>query len=168
MALTIHAASAPVFLSMLKGLSHVLARGEAYAAEHDIAPEELLNARLAQDMYPLTKQVQIASDHAKGAMARLAGRDVPRFADDEKSFADLLARVEKTRDVVKGVPEDALAGAESRQIELKLGDRTLTFDGATYLLHFAMPNFYFHVTTAYDILRARGVPLGKRDFFARR
>lgn len=160
-------ASVPVFSAMLKGLSHVLAQGEAHAAEHGIDPQTLTDARLAPDMYPLKRQVQIATDHAKGAPARLSGDTAPRFEDSEQTFAELQARIARTRDYLKGIAPGSIDGTEDRQIVLKLGQGEMTFSGQQYLLHFAMPNFYFHITTAYDILRHSGVKLGKKDFFAR-
>jgi hypothetical protein len=118
-------------------------------------------------MLPLTKQVQIATDHAKGATSRLAGREVPRYEDNEASFADLQARVAKTRDYLATFKPEELVGSEDRTVTLKLGGNDMEFKGQKYLLDMAMPNFYFHVTTAYDILRHNGVPLGKSVFLGR-
>jgi len=168
MPISMYGASVPVYLTTLKGLAHVLSRGEADAAERGIDPQSFLDARLAPDMFPLTAQVRIATDHAKGSVARLAGRDMLRLEDDEKSFAELQARIVKTRDFLKQFSEADLEGSEERPIELKLPGRTLSFTGQQYLQYFALPNFYFHVTAAYAILRHNGVPLGKVDFFAGR
>ena len=115
-------------------------------------------------MLSLTKQVQIATDHAKGALARLAGRENVRFEDNEATFADLQARIAKTIELLETFKPAEIDGSETRPISMKIGSHDLSFDGMQYLLHFAMPNFYFHVTTAYDILRHNGVPLGKPDF----
>ena len=164
MSLSIYDASVAVFTVRLKALAHVLSKGEANALERKIDPSVFLNARLAPDMLTLTKQVQIATDHAKGATARMAGQQAPKFEDNEQSFADLQARVAKTLDYLGTFKPEDLVGGEARKIELKIGSRELSFGGAQYLLHFAMPNFYFHVTSAYAILRHNGVPLGKMDF----
>ena len=160
--------SVPVFSFMLKGLAHILAKAEAHATERKIEPPALLGARLAPDMFTLTRQVQIATDHAKGAPSRLTGRDIPKYEDNEASFADLQARIQKTLAHLATFSEADLAGSEDRSVVLKLGDREVPLKGLDYLTRFATPNFYFHVTTAYDILRHNGVPLGKMDFFAAR
>jgi hypothetical protein len=118
-------------------------------------------------MFTLTRQVQTASDHAKGATARLAGIEVPKFADEEKSFDELKARIAKTLDFIASVPAAKIDGAEERTISLKAGPNELSFKGQAYLLGFALPNFFFHVTTAYDILRHNGVAIGKGDFIGR-
>ena len=164
MSFSIYDASLPVFARALTSLSGVLAKGEAHAEARKIAPEVFLNARLAPDMFPLSKQVQVASDMAKGGAARLAGADLPAYPDDEKTFAELQARITKTIDFVQSFNPAHLAGAETRQVVLKSPTRELTFTGQTYLLNFVLPNLYFHVTTAYDILRHNGVELGKMDF----
>lgn len=165
MTISMYQASVPVFQSMLNGLSHVLQRGEAYAVEKGLEPRELIEARLAPDMFPLVKQVQIATDHAKGASARLAGREVPKFEDIERTFAELKERIDKTRALLDTFAAADIDGSEDRSIVLPMRTGERTFSGMAYLLHFAMPNFYFHVTTAYDILRHEGAPLGKMDFF---
>jgi hypothetical protein len=158
-ALSMYQASVPVFLQMLKALSAILDKAGAAAD-----PQELVGARLAPDMFPLARQVQIATDHAKGAAARLAGREVPKFDDDETSFEALKARIAKTIDFVRSVPPAEIEGSEERDVSLTIGGQPMTFTGQRYLLHFALPNFFFHVTTAYDILRHKGLPIGKRDF----
>lgn len=157
-------ASVPVFLRGMKNLSGILGKAAADAAERKIDPTVFLTARLAPDMFPLTRQVQIASDHAKGATARLAGVEVPRFEDVEKSFEELQQRLKQVTEFVERFDAAKIDGSEEREISLPIGARTLTFSGQTYLLHFALPNFYFHSTTAYAILRHNGVGIGKRDF----
>ena len=137
---------------------------EAHAGNRKIDPEVLLNYRLAPDMLPFVRQIQIAADLAKGAAARLAGVEVPRHDDTEKTFADLKARLAKTVAFVQSFKPDDIDGSEDREIRLTLGEHTMNFKGQPYLVHFVMPNFYFHCTTAYDILRHCGVELGKRDF----
>lgn len=162
--LTMHAISAPVFTRMLKNLSAILAKAEQQAKAKSYDPAVLLNCRLAPDMLPLTRQVQIASDHAKGAMARLAG-DMPTPIEDmEATFAQLQARLAKVIEIVNSFSEAQLEGSEAREITIKIPGSELKFDGLTYLTGFALPNFYFHMTTAYDILRHNGIELGKRDF----
>jgi uncharacterized protein len=157
-------ASVPAFLQMLKNLSAILDKAEAFAAEREIEPEVLLNWRLASDMFPLTRQVQIAADFAKGTTARLAGAEVPKYPDDEKTFAALKARIAKTVKFVEGFKPKDINGSEDRDITLTVGGQDMHFKGEPYLVHFALPNFYFHATTAYDILRSCGVEIGKRDF----
>ena len=159
--------SVPVFSERLRALSLVLTKAEANAQERKIDPQVFLHARLAPDMFQLVKQVQIATDHAKGAPSRLAGREVPRFEDNEASFADLQARITKTRDYLSTFKPAEFEGAEERTVTLKVGGNDVELKGQKYLLDVAMPNFYFHVTTAYDILRHNGVPLSKGNFLGR-
>jgi hypothetical protein len=168
MAISMHSASAPIFVKLLGNLLGVLDKAEAHAAARKFDPANYLGLRLAPDMLPFTRQVQIASDAAKGAMARLAGVDVPKWEDNEASFADLRARIQKTIDYVKGFAPAQIDGSEQREITIPMrqGD-ALKFDGETFLKHFALPNFFFHVTTAYALLRHAGVELGKRDFLGR-
>jgi hypothetical protein len=149
---------------MLKNLTAILDKAEAYAADREIDPQVLLNWRLAPDMFPLTRQIQIAADFAKGTTARLAGKDVPKYTDDEKSFAELKARLAKTVKFVESIAAKEFDGSESRDITLTVGGQELRFKGEPYLVHFALPNFYFHAATAYDIIRRCGVEIGKRDF----
>jgi hypothetical protein len=149
---------------MLNNLSAILDKAEAYAKNRKIDPEVLLNYRLAPDMLPFVRQVQIAADLAKGAVARLAAVEVPIHDDTEKTFADLKARLAKTLTFVQSFKPSDIDGSEDRDIRLTLGEHTMSFKGQPYLVHFTMPNFYFHCTTAYDILRHCGVELGKRDF----
>jgi hypothetical protein len=164
MPLSMYDASIPLFKHYLTSLSAILKKGEAHAEARKIAPQVFLTARLAPDMHPLTRQVQMASDAVKGATARLAGIEIPSFPDDEASFAELQARIAKTLVFLDSVSPDKFEGAEQRSIELKAPNRTFSFTGKAYLFQFALPNFYFHVTTAYDILRHNGVELGKADY----
>jgi hypothetical protein len=164
MSLSMYQASVPVFLHMLKNLTAILDKAEAFAAERKIEPEVLLSWRLAPDMFPLVRQVQIAADFAKGTTARLAGAEVPKYADDEKIFAELKARIAKTVKFVQGFSAKDIDGSEGRDITLSVGGQDMHFKGQPYLLDFALPNFYFHSTVAYAILRHCGVEIGKRDF----
>jgi uncharacterized protein len=164
MALSMYQASVPAFLQMLSSLSAILDKAEVFAAERRIDPAVLLGWRLAPDMFALARQVQIATDHAKGCCARLAGVEVPKYSDDETTFADLRARIGRTVDFVRGFEPSDIDGSEGRDITLTAGTRELRFKGQQYLVNFALPNFYFHVATAYDILRRCGLPIGKRDF----
>jgi hypothetical protein len=164
MPISMYQASVPAFLQMLKSLSAILDKAEAHAVERKIDPAVLLGYRLAPDMFPLTRQVQIATDHAKGCCARLAGVDVPKYLDDETSLADLKSRIARTVEFVRGFGPENIDGSEERDIAVTAGSRQLQFKGQQYLVHFALPNFYFHVTAAYAILRHCGVPIGKRDF----
>lgn len=157
----------PYFANMLTNLAHLLTKTEAWATERKIDPAVLLNDRLTPDMFTMKRQVQIATDHAKGAAARLGGVENPSFPDTEETFAELQARIVKVRDFILSVPEAGFDGSEDRDITLKVGPEQMTFPGAQYLQGFAIPNFYFHMTTAYAILRHNGVPLGKGDFFGR-
>jgi hypothetical protein len=157
-------ASVPAFVHALNALSKILDKGAAYAKEKGSDPAELINARLAPDMFPLSRQVQIAADNAKGATARLAGREIPKFEDTESTFAELKARIAKTLDFIQSVKASEIDGSEERQVVLRAGGEERTFTGQNYLAFYALPNFYFHVTTAYDILRHKGVPLGKPDY----
>ena len=164
MSLSMYQASAPVFVTMLNNLAAILEKGEALAKERKIEEGVMLNWRFAPDMFALTRQVQIATDFAKGTTARLAGAEVPKYADDEASFAALKKRIAKTVSFVETFKPADIDGSENRDITLTVAGQELRFKGQPYLLHFALPNFYFHVTTAYDLLRACGVAIGKRDF----
>lgn len=157
-------ASVPVVLNALTNLKAILGKAEAWAAEKNIKDATVLNARLALDMLPFSKQIQLVSDTAKGVAARLGGVENPSYADDEASFAELHERLQKTIDFVKSVDPKGFEGAESREVVLKFPSRTIEFKGLDYLTGFAIPNMFFHVTTAYAILRHSGVPLGKSDF----
>ena len=164
MPLSMYQASVPVFLKALGNLSAILDKGAAFAAAKKIEPSVLLGYRLAPDMLSLTRQVQIASDHAKRGTARLAGIEPPAYEDNETSFAELKARIDKTVAFINTVKPPQIDGSETREITLKLGGNPRTLSGQTYLLHNALPNFFFHVTTAYAILRHCGVEIGKSDF----
>jgi hypothetical protein len=164
MSISMYQASAPRFANMLKNLSAILEKAQAHAEAKKIEPEVLLESRLYPDMLPLVRQVQIASDNAKGAVARLAGVDVPKYEDTEETIADLRARLARTVDFVESIKPAQIDGSEANDIHLKLGPREVSWKGMQYLLGFALPNFYFHVVTAYDILRHNGVEVGKRDF----
>ncbi len=159
-----HSMSVPVFAKTLGNLSAVLDKAAAHAEAKKIDPAVLLASRLYPDMFPLTKQVQLACDFAKGTVARLAGQEPPKYDDNETTIAALKARIAKTVDYVQGFKAAQFAGAEEREVQMKIRDQTLTFKGLPYLAHMALPNFFFHATTAYDILRHNGVELGKRDF----
>ena len=155
--------SIPAFLRGNGILAELLKKAESHAAERNIAPAALLTARLFPDMFPLTGQVQAACDTAKRATARLVGVEAPRFEDNEVSFDELHARIRKTTEFVQSHPADALAVAD-RTIEMKMGAGTVSLTASQYLTRFALPNFYFHITTTYDILRHNGVALGKLDY----
>ena len=159
--------SVPVFSERLRALALVLTMAEANATERKIDPQVFLAARLAPDMLTFTKQVQIATDHAKGAPSRLAGREVPRYEDNEATFAELQARVAKTRDYLATFKPAEFEGSEDKTVTLKIGGKDVELKGQKYLLDVAMPNFYFHITTAYAIMRHNGVPLGKGNFLGR-
>ncbi|MGE5526980.1 MAG: DUF1993 domain-containing protein [Rhodospirillaceae bacterium] len=164
MALSMYDISVPAFRKMLGNLSAILSKAEAYAAARKIDPAVLLQSRLFPDMFPLTKQVQIACDFAKGAAARLSGAEVPKYDDNESTFEALRARIAKTLAFIETCKPEKFAGAESRTVNLMMGGTAYEFKGLDYLNHVAFPNFYFHVTTAYNILRHNGVELGKADF----
>ncbi len=168
MSITMYSASVPVLVRALENLSHVLKKGEAHAEAKKISPEVLLHTRLTPDMFPLVRQVQIATDMAKGAAARLAGTDPIKMEDNEASFADLYARIDKVVAYVKSFTAAQIDGSETREIVLPqhTGD-ALKFSGQAYLLGFVMPNVYFHTTAAYAILRDAGVGVGKMDFLGK-
>lgn len=167
MSLSMYQASIPVFLHMLDNLAAILDKAQQHAHDHKIDPQVLLNARLAPDMYPLLRQVQIVSDGIKGCAARLAGIEVPSFADTETSFAELQARIGKTAEFLRSVAPEQFDGSEERAISLSFPGLELKFSGQDYLLNFVVPNFYFHLSMTYAILRHNGVPLGKMDFLGR-
>ncbi|KQT36647.1 DUF1993 family protein [Methylophilus sp. Leaf414] len=152
----------------LQNLKHILQQGELYAEQKKVEPEVILNSRLSIDMYPLTRQVQLVSDMSKGAGARLAGLEIPQYADDETSFEMLYARIDKTIDFLSQIQPAQLEGAESKEVVLTIRKIDLTFTGLDYLQKWAMPNVYFHITTAYNILRHIGVPLGKTDYLGQK
>ena len=152
----------------LNNLSHILKKGEAHAEAKSIEHTVLLNARLFPDMYPLIRQVQIATDMSKGAAARLAGLEVPKYEDNETSFADLQARIAKTLAFIDTIKPAQLENAENRAVTIMVRKVDLHFTGQAYLFDWVLPNVYFHVTTAYNILRHNGVELGKPDFLGPR
>jgi hypothetical protein len=164
MSLTIYQASVPVFVRTLNQLKAVLAKGAANAAARKIEESTFMQARLAPDMFALPAQVQIATDMARGGAARLTGAEPPKFEDDEKSFADLIARVDRTIEYVKSLPEAAFEGGDTRTITRPVRGQPKQFTGRNYLQQFIVPNLYFHTTAAYLILRHNGVDLGKSDF----
>jgi len=166
MSLSMYQASVPVFARALGVLSRLLEKGEAHATAQGLTPADLLEARLAPDMYPLTRQIQAACDAAKFGSARPAGATPPSNPDTETTFAELRARIKTTLDFINGIGEAAFDGAETRPVTVKTGGGELNFTGQSYLLSFALPNFFFHVVTAYDILRHKGVVIGKRDFLS--
>jgi hypothetical protein len=164
MTISMYQASAPRFARMLRNLSALLAKAQAHAEAKKLDPAALTGFRLYPDMFPLTRQVQIACDQAKGAVARLAGVEAPKHEDTEQSLADLQARIARTLDYVESMKPAQIDGSETRDVTLKLRSGELKFKGLDYLFNHAYPNFYFHVTTAYAILRHNGVELGKKDF----
>lgn len=164
MSLTMYQASIPAFIHMLGNLSAILDKAAAHAEAKKIDPAVFVNARLSPDMFPLSRQVQIATDIVKGCAARLAGIEVPSYADNETTFAELQARIAKTVAFLQSVSAAQIDGSEEREITLKFGSRELHYLGQAYLLDFVNPNFYFHLTTTYAILRHKGVEIGKRDF----
>jgi len=164
MPITMYQASVPTFLRMLANLSGILAKAEAYAEARKIDPAVLLGTRLFPDMFPLVRQVQLAADFSKGAGARLAGIEVPSFPDTETTFAELRERLAKTRAFLSSLSPERIDGSEERPITIKGHGMEFNFTGLDYLTTFAIPNFYFHVTTAYAILRANGLDIGKMDF----
>lgn len=157
-------ASVPTFIRQLKNLNNILDKAIAFAAEKKIADSVMVGYRLAPDMLPFSMQIQIASDNAKGCGARLAGITPPKFEDNEKTLPELKARIEKTIAFLETLKAEQIDGSEARAIEVKFPSITLNFNGINYLNTFALPNFYFHMTTAYAILRHMGVPVGKMDF----
>jgi hypothetical protein len=164
MALSMHQVSVPVFERSLKALSNCIDKAAAYAEARKIDPLALTSFRLFPDMFPFARQVQFSTDHAKGAPARLAGIEVPKYEDVETTFPDLQARIAKTLDFIASIDPKTMDGAEDREIMLRAAGKDRVFTGYSYLFTHAFPNFFFHVTTAYDILRHNGVELGKRDF----
>ncbi|MGB6196067.1 MAG: DUF1993 domain-containing protein [Methyloceanibacter sp.] len=164
MSLSMYQASVPAFVAMLKNLDAILEKAEIFAKERKIEESILLNWRIAPDMFAFTRQIQIATDFAKGTTARLAGAEVPSYADEEASFAALRQRIAKTVSFVQTFKPADIDGSEDRDITLKLRGEEVRFKGQPYLLHFSLPNFYFHAATACDLLRACGLGIGKRDF----
>ena len=164
MSISIYDVSIPILTLSLTNLSAILDKAASHEEAKKVDPKVIPQARLIVDMLPLSAQIQIACDTAKGAAARLAGIDAPKHADTEATLAELKARVAKTLDFIKTIKPEQLKGAESREIVLQFPQTTLKFTGINYLTNFVLPNFFFHVTTAYALLRKNGVDLGKRDF----
>ena len=166
--LSIYDATIPPLKRALSNLAAILKKGEEYADAKKVEHQVLLNSRLFVDMYPLTRQVQIATDMSKGAGARLAAVEIPKYEDNETSFAELQARIAKTIAFLDAIKPEQLAGAETRQITVTIRKTDLKFSGQDYLLKWVLPNVYFHITTAYNILRHNGVELAKQDFLGPR
>ncbi len=167
MTISMYQASVPVFVRMLENLSRIVDKGAAHAEARKIEPAVLINYRLHPDMLPFSKQIQIATDMAKGCAARLAGQEPVKFEDNEASFPELQARIARTVDYLKTFSAQMIDGSEERSITLPMRTGPLTFTGLQYLLDFSHPNFYFHVTTAHAILRHCGVDVGKWDFLGK-
>lgn len=164
MKMSMYSASLPIFIRMLHNLEAILAKGAAHAEARGIEPRVLVEARLYPDMFPLARQVQIATDVVKGCAARLSDQEPPKYEDNEASFPELAERLAKTIAFLETVKPEQIDGTEDKQVTLHMRSRDLTLDGYSYVTGFVTPNLYFHVTTAYDILRHNGVELGKADF----
>jgi hypothetical protein len=164
MALSIYSASVPVYTRLLTNLLGIMNKAEAYARERKIDPDVFVNERLTFDMNPFKFQIQSVSDHAKFTVARLTGKTPPSWPDDEATFTDLKARVQKALDYLKTFSEADLAGTDDKDVTVRIGGEPRTVKGETYFLTRALPNFYFHLTAAYAILRQNGVPIGKGDY----
>lgn len=164
MTMSMYSASVPVFKQILGSLTAILDKAESHVAAHNIDPAALLTFRLYPDMLPFVRQIQIAADFAKGCAARLGGVAVPAYADTEQSFAELKARLATTLAFIASVPQAAIEASATRAITTGSGEKTRHFTGQDYLLHYALPHFYFHATTAYDMLRHNGIAIGKKDF----
>ena len=164
MSLSMYQASAPRFANTLKNLSALLDKTQAHCEARKIDPLAITACRLFPDMFPFNRQIHIATDTAKGAVSRLAGVEIPKYEDTEQTIAELKARIAKTVDFVLSVPAAKIEGSADKDIAMKAGGKDVVFKGAQYLLGHAYPNFYFHCTTAYNILRHNGVEVGKRDF----
>jgi uncharacterized protein len=167
MTISMYRASVPVLIRGLTNLQAILDKGQAHAAEKQLDPSVLPNARLFPDMLPLARQVHIVTDNAKGCAARLAGVEAPKYDDVEVSFDELAARIEKTIAYLKEFKPEQIDGSEARHISLKMRSGPVEFSGLDYLLGFVLPNFYFHITTAYNILRHNGIEVGKMDFLGK-
>ncbi len=164
MSVSLYDVSIPIFTLSLTNLSAILDKAASYGEAKKVDPKVIPQARLIVDMLPLSAQIQIACDTAKGGAARLAGVEIPKHEDTEATLAELKARVTKTLDFIKTIKREQLQGAETREIVLQFPQTTLKFNGINYLTNFVLPNFFFHVTMAYALLRKNGVELGKRDF----
>ena len=164
MKISMYAMTHDVFKKSLTQLLVVMEKGVANAKARNFDPNVLAGSRLAPDMFAFARQIQLTSDFAKNSMARLAGVEAPKFEDSETTMDELVARVKKTLDYIDTISASALEGSETRDIKIPLRDRTIEFKGLPYLQHWAIPNFYFHFVTAYNLLRHNGVDVGKRDF----
>ena len=164
MTISIYDVTVPVFNRMLTNLLAVMDKAEANATERKFDTVVFSDMRLSPDMIPFRGQIMIATDHAKGCVSRLAGREIPSWPDTEVSFGDLRGRIQKALDLLATITPADLEGSEARDVTLKLGGKDVTMNGLTYVTERALPNFFFHVTTAYAILRHGGVPVGKRDY----
>lgn len=166
MSLTLYQATVPSFIRHLTALSAIVDKAEAYAAEKKFSPDALLQARLFPDMYNFIGQVQTATDQAKGGAARAAGIEAPKYADDEKTFADVKARIAKTVAFLESIKPEQFAGRDDADVSFPAGPTMRTMKAADYLINVCMAHFYFHCTTAFGLLRHNGLEIGKRDFFA--
>ncbi|MFT3856007.1 MAG: DUF1993 domain-containing protein [Aquabacterium sp.] len=164
MTISMYSAFIPTAVRMLTNLSAILAKAESHCEARKINPNAFLASRIYPDMFPLTRQVQIATDIAKGGAARLAGIDIPRYEDEETTFAELRERLARTVRFLEGIRPEQIDGKEDAPITLKLQDRQVQYLGQAYLSEFVLPNLFFHITTAYNLLRQGGVDIGKRDF----
>lgn len=167
MAVSMYQISVPVFTRMLNNLVAIIEKAAAHCEENKIDPAALINYRLYPDMFTFAKQIQIATDAARNGTGYLAGETPPKFENVDQSFAELIERVNKTIEYVNGFTPEQIDGTEEKEVKLTRGETTLTFKGQDYLLNRVLPNFYFHITTAYDILRHNGVALGKKDYLGR-
>lgn len=164
MTISIYGMTVPIFTRMLTNMLACMDKAEAYAAERKFDTAVLASARLSPDMIPFRGQIMIATDHAKGCVSRLAGKEVPSWPDTEETFAELRARITKALDLLATVTPEELEGSETRDVTLKVGGKDVQMNGMAYVTERVLPNFFFHVTTAYAILRHNGIPIGKRDY----
>ena len=164
MTISMYAASIPPMIRSLTNLKVIIEKAVVYAEIKKIAPSVLINARLYPDMFPLVRQIQIATDVAKGAVSRLAGLEPPKYEDNESTFTEIVARIDKTIALLESFKPNQIDGSEDKTIALPMHDKTVNFQGLPYLLDFVLPNVYFHVATVYAILRHNGVEIGKKDF----
>jgi uncharacterized protein len=164
MSFSMSQASVAIYAQQLNSLLGLLDKAAEHCRAKGVNPSELIQAQLAPDMFPFSRQIQIATDQAKGATARLSGREIPKFEDTEATFDELKARIAKTLDFIKSVPARDIDGSEEKDVTITVGGQPRTLKGERYLVHNSLPNFFFHVTTAYDILRHKGVEIGKRDY----
>ena len=167
MKISMYQASVPPIILMLNNLSAILEKAAAHADAKKIDPTVLINSRLYPDMYPLSRQVQIATDNAKGSVSRLAGVEVPKYEDNESTFQELIARIRKTTDYLATFKPEQIDGSEDETVVLKFRNHSRTFTGLPYLLNYVLPTIYFHITTAYGILRHNGVEIGKQDYLGK-